>query len=336
MSDIFTLKSVRFTPELGIAFKNFRIENGFAANKLISQFHKASSYFTKLEKGDIKKIDGSFLNELCNHISKSDSGLKIFLSRLSRSYESFSDETKISILNIDDLLIEHSVPLELIKEINEYLAKHKLSVQQLVNKINANESIREKDDYDYDSLPENIWFDKDSIYEHAAIRLSVPFSYVDDLLNGNISKIHRVIAHAVLYSMYSLGNEEKDPHGLTLAKLQFYKILPAKNMISLSESNIDSMISALDPDAIDAMEKVISGLKIATALAKNLGSKRIKQIAENFTGDLGFYFTYMSANLEDLEKQPKERKQEFLYKLKDLIDEYSKDDENYQLSFYDL
>ena len=61
MSDIFSIKTVPITPELGMALKNYRIENKITAKSITDKFGKASSYISKLEKGDIKKIDSSFL-----------------------------------------------------------------------------------------------------------------------------------------------------------------------------------------------------------------------------------------------------------------------------------
>ena len=49
MSDIFSLKTVNMTPELGMALKNFRIENKKKKKSITEEFGKASSYISKLE-----------------------------------------------------------------------------------------------------------------------------------------------------------------------------------------------------------------------------------------------------------------------------------------------
>ena len=121
MSDIFTLQIVPLTPDIGMALKNFRIENKITAKSITEKFDRASSYISKLEKGDIKKIDGDFLIELCNFITGSDDGLDIFLSKLSQSYKDFTNESKTIIMNIDDLLYEYTVPSKMLDEINCYI-----------------------------------------------------------------------------------------------------------------------------------------------------------------------------------------------------------------------
>lgn len=330
MSDIFTLKSVRFTPELGMVFKNFRIERNVTATDINKNFSKASSYISKLEKGDIKKVDGQFLVSLCNYITKSEDGLKLFLNQAARNYTNFSGETKISLLNIDDLLVEHTVSSKMIEEINNYLMEHNISVQQLLSKINENEDILKKAEYDYNSLPKNIWYEKNSIYDHAAIKIEVPSSYLNDLLSGNISIIHKVIAHVVLYSMYKLNNEE-NPHNLTMDVLRLYKIRSEVNVINLSKNNVDKMLEDLDPDDAYAMDKVISCLKIATVLAKRFGVNRIQQVADNMDEDLGFYFSYISQDIQELQKNSIERKQEFLNDLRLLIKKYSQNESTFNI-----
>ena len=42
MSDIFTLKSIPLTPDIGMALKNFRIENKVTAKSITEKFDRAS------------------------------------------------------------------------------------------------------------------------------------------------------------------------------------------------------------------------------------------------------------------------------------------------------
>lgn len=323
MSDIFTLKTVPLTPELGMALKNFRIENKVTAKSITEKFDKASSYISKLEKGDIKKIDGDFLIQLCNYIAGSENGLSDFLNRLSQSYKEFTNETKLIVMNIDDLLLEHTVPINLVLEINDYLSAHNLTIEQLVDMVNANGDIADREDYE--KFPTNIWYEKDFDIDNAAIKLSIPSTYIEDLLNQKIVTIHRVIIEAILYSLYKLGKEEK-PHFVAHNKLDLYHLLPARNVIRVTPDNIDNIFGGLEPDTADALKDVTSGLKLITTISKSYGAKRIKQIASNMDEDLGFCFAYMSIDIVELEKKDKEKKKQFLDELRLLVDKYSQED----------
>lgn len=327
MSDIFTLQTVPLTPDIGMALKNFRIENKITAKSITEKFDRASSYISKLEKGDIKKIDGDFLIQLCDFITGSDDGLSIFLKKLAQSYKDFTDESKIIIMNIDDLLYEHNVSSKLIEEINGYVSQHNIPVSKIVKTINSNSDIADRNYYN--DLPLNIWYSPNNI-DNAAIKISMPLSYVEDLLSGKITTIHRVIAEVVLYALYKCGNE-KNPRGVANNVLNLYRIVPQRSIIGLSTKNADNIYNGLEPDTSVALKSVITDLHLITAATDEYGSKRIKQLYYNLSQDLGFCFAYMTLNLVDIGKKDKEKKKEFLNELKSLIDKYSKEDSGIDL-----
>lgn len=323
MSDIFTLQTVPLTPDIGMALKNFRIENKVTAKSITEKFDRASSYISKLEKGDIKKIDGDFLIQLCNFITGSNDGLEIFLSKLSQNYKDFTNESKTIIMNIDDLLYEYTVPSKMIDEINVYIGKHNISISSIVDTINSNADIANRENYN--DLPLNVWYSADDDIDNAAIKLSVPLSYVEDLLSGKTTTIHRVIAEAILYALYKCGKED-NARDVANTKLKLYHIIPRRMIITLTQDNIENIFGGLEPDTSDALKDVIMQLRLITTVTKEYGSKRIKQICSNLGEDLGFCFAYMSLNLVGLEQKDKEKKKEFLNELKALIDKYSKED----------
>lgn len=324
MIDIFSPKTIPLTPELGMALKSFRIAHNITAKKITEKFERASSYISKLEKGDIKKVEATFFMELCNYISNSDNGISNLLEKLAPNYTDYSNETKFIILNIDDLLVGHSVPQSLITEINEYKQTHNITINQLVDKINENKDISDIDNYD--SLPQNQWYSSDNDIDHAVIKLFIPQTYIENLLNGKILTIHRVILKAILYSLYKLGKEE-NPHLESDNKLTIFNINPIRRVIKITDENIDTVLGGLEPDAAEAFNKVTAGLKLITTITKGYGVKRIKSISNNMKEDLGFYFAYMAVDLTELEKANKDKKQVFLDELKALVDKYSKNED---------
>ena len=329
MSDFFSLKTVQITPELGMALKNFRIENEVTATSIVEEFSKSSSYITKLEKGEIKKIDGELLLKLCNYITKTDNGLSMFLSKLSRDFREYSSETKITIINIDDLLIDHTVSPQLISDINNYLESHNISIEQLVNKINANEDIQ--NNIDFETAPKNEWIVSGNSSDEGnyIIKLDIPCSYIENLLAGKITTIHFVIGKAILYSLYRLGNED-DAATLANSKLQINNIIHyvRPNYIAFNDENMDNLFGGLPVEASEALQFITSTLKLVTNLTKEngYGPKRIQQIKANLESDLGFTFAFMSLNIEELAPKSKAVKEEFLKELKTLIEKYSQAD----------
>jgi len=198
---------------------------------------------------------------------------------------------------------------------------HNLAIDQLVDKVNSNEEIINRDEFD--SFPDNIWYDKDNDIDNAAIKLVIPSNYIKDLLDGKYVSFHIVIAEAILYSMFKLGNEE-NPADILHDKLKLYHLLPSRFVVRITPDTVESILGGLEPDAASALKHVTDDLKMITKLTKNYGTKRIKQIANNMKEDLSFCFAYMSADIVELEKKDKTKKQQFLDELRSLIDKYSR------------
>ena len=325
MSDMFTLKSVSITSDIGMALKNFRIEHDVTAKSIISVFKKSSSYISKLEKGDIRKIDGHLLIEICNFTTNTDTGLKSFLKTLSLRYTDLSDESKVIVANIDNLLVEHIIPSELITEIISYMKEYDISISQLANKINDNTDIKDNDGYS--DIPVNMFM----LYPNSnciSIKLSVSEQYLSDLLFYKKYKtVHRVIIEAILYSLYRVGNNKNndiEARSNAITKLNFYHITPYISSPKIEHLDLSDFLESLNPDSLGAYKKVCSRLETMLLLTKDYGTKKVNQIERNMYYDLPFSFAFMSIDLTSLKEQPKESKQDFLDDVKKLVDKYSK------------
>lgn len=320
MKDIFAIHSIQINAEFGKAFKNFRIEQGVTATAIIKRFNKNPTYITKFEKGEIKKINTDFFIELCNYITASTDGVKLFLSRMAHFYNTMSTETKTILMNIDEAIVSHTLPSKLVTDILEYMDGHDISKSELFRKINANEDVL---DYpSFASAPPNIWY-SDLENDQTFIKLDIPYDFINDFLEFRIDKIHYVTALAILYALYRLGNEE-DPYAVSFSKLRIYQISKYLQEDNSSNSK-DPLFENLQPDDVESLREIISSLKLVINLTKddNYGTGKIKQIQANLESDLGFSFAFMSLDLEKIILQNKERKQEFLNDLKQLIDKYS-------------
>ena len=336
MSDMFTLKTVPLNSEIGMALKNFRIQHNVTAKSIITEFKKSSSYMTKLENGDIKKIDSKFLIKLCNFITQSDTGLEFFLEVLSVRYLDMSGESQVIANNIDRLLIEHTIPQELIEEIISYMKEHNISISQLADKINDNTEIKELDGYS--DMPINVFFlHNATVINDICIKLFVPEEYLEDLLfyNKHIT-VHSVIMEAILYSLYRIGSSDNNNNMKSrfdaIERLNFYNITsiisPQVNeQIDISGIK-DHLMKIFNANAYENYEKVCDVLKDIVLSTKNYGTNRIKQMAENMSSDPSFSFAFMSTDLTPLKGQSKGTKQAFLNDLNRLIDSYSSADIN--------
>lgn len=330
MSDFFTLKTIYINEELGMIIKNFRVEYKVTAKSITDNFNKASSYISKLEKGDVKKIDVPFFVDLCNYISPEKNGVIDFVKKASSKFLDCSTETQNTIMNIDDLVIEHAVNNAFISEINKYMEEHSITVENLYNEINKNDDLKDLEGDLLKNIPSNEWYSKiPSKHGRFVIKLAIPLDYLTGLLSSNIQRIHAVIAEAILYTLFKLGGESS-PKLLADSKLKLYDIIKYRggNIISINEDELDEYFGGLEPQTKKSLQHITSGLRVITAMTKNMGVARIDRIDKNITEDIGFFFAYMAQDLVDLEKQPKETKLAFLKDLKELIKKHTESSES--------
>ncbi|WP_027398369.1 hypothetical protein [Anaerovorax odorimutans] len=320
MSDIFTIEEISLTKELGMLIKNFRIENKVTARSIIDEFNKSSSYISKLEKGEIKKIKTDFLNQLCNFITKNDRGIKELLMLGAQKSDTYTPFTKNIISNIDELVIEHTIPNDLVIEINNYMQDKNITTENLINMINRNQDLEQYEIDIINKIPYNQWYYVESL-NNDLIKISMPLEYLNSFLSSNLETIHLVIIEVILYTLYLLG-QEKDARNLADSKLKFYKIKRYSStvLIKVTDKNIDELFGGMPDVQIKALKQITTGLKLISIINKDIGLKKLQQINDNLHVDLAFYFAYISQDLTELEKQSVEVKQQFLKDLKELIE----------------
>jgi hypothetical protein len=328
MENIIMPKEISITAEIGQAFKTFRIENKIVAKDLIKEFHKASTYLTKLEKGDIKRVDSKLFIDMCDFITKetNTNGVKKFVSRASDNYNDYTPQTQNILMNIDDLLCMHSVKPEFVEHINTCLYEHNLLALDLVEKINNNQDISNFEGYN--NFPENEWILRDNDIDKAVIKLNISYDYINNLLSYNIKQLNRVIAEGILYYLYimiDIGDKAALKVNDSLKQFNIIKYRNSK-LISINNDDfheLDKFFGGLEPQVSSSLQKITTQLRVITTVTKEYGSKKISIIEKNLDDDLGFYFAFISYDLSDVIKKSKQTKKEFLADLKKLISKYS-------------
>lgn len=321
MSDIFTIKTINLTPMIGMCFKAFRIKNDVTAKSITEHFNRANSYISKFEKGDIKKIDTAFFSDLCNFVSKSDYGLKLFLEEVSKSQDNLDDVTRISIINLDDLFIDYPIPKAFTQQLVKYMDKKNISISQLTQKINSNDDIKTMPGYN--DFPPNQWCQPNGTNTEV-IKFSIPCDYIESLLQANILSAHRSILEGVLYNLFSLGGMDRPR--LAAAKFLFdYNIKRYSEPPMVDVESIKEIRDNLTPDIRRRIEIINSSLKQIASLTtvNNYSERRLKNIQCNLTNDLAFAFAFMSIDLSDMSSCSVEQRQSFLDDIKKLILKYS-------------
>lgn len=319
---------IQITPEIGSVFKVFRTEHKVTAKYLVEKLKKASTYFTKFEKGDIKKIESKTLIEICEYITKKPDteGVKDFVNKMSENYENYTPQTQNAIMNIDDLLCLHQVNNDFINCINDKLAENNFTITDLTKIINSNEDINNLEGFD--NFPTNEWVIRDNDINKSVIKLSISNEYLTSLLSGNIKHINYVIAEGILYYLYKLIGVGEQAPIKAHEDLRQFKIRRCRSNKTISIDNdnyeeLDKYFGGLEPQVSNSLKNIAASLRIITTVTKEYGAKRVKLIEDNCDNDLGFYFAYISNDLSELSKKTKQTKQNFFKDLKQLIAEYS-------------
>lgn len=319
---------IQITQEIGNAFKVFRTEHKILAKDLVEEFKKASTYFTKFEKGDIKKIESKVFIELCGYITKKSNaeGIKEFVSRISENYENYTPQTQNIIMNMDDLLCLHRVGSEFVNYVNTKLKENDFTISDLAKIINSNQDINTLEGFD--DFPTNEWIIRENDINKSVIKLSISSEYLNQFLSGNIEQINYVIAEGIIYYLYKLigiGDKAALKANDKLKQLKLRRYRNSK-MISINNDNyeeLDKYFGGLEPQVANSLKHIAASLRVVTTITKEYGAKRVELIADNCENDLGFYFAYISNDLSKVSNKTKQTKKNFLTDLKQLIAKYS-------------
>lgn len=342
MSDLFTLKYVSITSTLGEIIKQQRLTAGIKSQDVTKHIGKTAGYLSKLEKGLIKKLDTDIFVSICNFVFDNSEdtvvqpyGVIEFLKAAYQKYPSFSEAEKNTLQNIDDLLVIHDLPIQLIEEIRKYMKKKDISVGDLCKQINSNTDLQNQG-INFSNLDSNVWILNGETIDTAIIKLSMPIQYLEALLSGQIQHVHRVILEGVLNSLYILGKEDR-PHRLANSKLTSASVLRifGQNMVSVNAKNVDIIFDPenMDPKVFESLQNISTALKLIANTSKDQGRAGIKQIADNFDSSIGFYYAFIRNDLTPLKDKTKAQKQNFLNEVKELIKKYS--EESLELETFD-
>lgn len=322
------MKTLSMTPEIGFAIKNLRIQYNKTAKEIseLKSINKTRSYLSKLEKGDVKKIDIELFKSILNAITESNNGLTIYLDSIADKYNSFDLITKKNYMNLDDIINEIEINHILLEHINKIITENSLTPEIICDKINKNEDLDNIPRETYKKIPENEWFFLEDNIDSGVIKLKYSVNTISDILTGNKLSTNYITLEAILYTIYKLIGEKHgearfhatstlDDFGMKNSRLKQSKV---------KRINLDSTFDGLDPQIIDIYKSILTKFKIMLVINTPYASKKLKVLEENLTSDLGFTFAFITSELSDILDLSKETKSNFLVDLKELIKRYSR------------
>lgn len=311
------MAKVIVTNELVDLIRSIRIEKKLTAKKISQTLKKSDSYIAKLEAGKIKTLSMEDLESIIAMISDGDkdieSVLEVAYNRLKVKYNSSEIENQLWFYNFDTVGRIIPVPESFCSEVNSILDVNDISIETLVDHINANEFIPQEiaNNKEY---PFNEWFS----YRHedgtsdVYIKMKVDVEGVSGILQRKIIAAPYVVLLAIaLYTLrYACGHDpvnEEARDQLTadarqfLRKHRIYKYVEKKEIReSVSEEQKPDYLSPDDLEVIQELSEIRDLLYLYSDLDVNRAKKQLHIIKTNLEWDAPFIVSLMATEFSAL------------------------------------
>lgn len=341
------------TAELAGLIKTTREENNVSGNEISKKIGKSQAYFSKLENGQIKTIDDTLLIDIFKTILGNDEKFDFFineklinvLENLKLSLSQDELDAQIWFDNFDKIIRQLPIPEEFVDDINGRLLKLGIDSSALCQRINTNEDIDDQDSIS--SLPINIWTPvfRDGDFYGAYIRMSIE----DDMMKAILSKQKQQCNYSVLFAIayYLLKIENKVGPGSNEklkneAKyyLNSFKIasLVDKGKIDISvksDGNRPVISSQYDEENTWYIKKITKNIKTVSEIDIVSANKKLDIFSNNTIWDAPFMLSLNAIDYKKMKLLSHEKKQEFLNDVKQLVEKYANEEDEYTIKLYD-
>lgn len=331
------------TPELASILKSTRVQHGVSAKSVATLIGKSQSYLSKLEKGDIKKIDEEELTAILKYIFREDQeSLDGILEKIYESIDiQFTDEEIKNQLwwdNYDTVLRLIPVPEDLIDDIIKRISSLGISIAYLCKRINANEgifpTITNEDHYPFNQWQALI---KNHTIAFYFIKMSVSEQRIVRLLNKEDNSANYVTILSIAYYLRKIelyGEKtlisEDDSHSLSIYARDYlnkYKFFSIQEKTKLrkeakTDSDRDQLVSSFDLKNRDLINHIIISCKLFSELDIRRSNEALERIVKNLDWDVSFMMAIWSMRYDTLGDLSYSHKMKLLSDIKEVLNKY--------------
>ncbi len=137
------------TPELALLIRTLQTQSGLSSKELAGIIGKSPSYVTKLEKGNIKKIQKEDLTQILSLVTEGDDFFEDKLPQMIRTLSSIASPDALLnqgwLLQYDSYDRPITISPEMAQDIRRRMEKLSLDADRLSETINANKDVRDRD-----------------------------------------------------------------------------------------------------------------------------------------------------------------------------------------------
>lgn len=346
------------TPELAEIIKTTRIQNNVTAKDIAKHIGKSQAYMSKLEKAEIKTIEESNLTEIFRFIYGKEEGFQDFLEKTIGRFVDSNDEEEINkqiwLYNYDTILRRIPIPEELVDELNKKISDLNVSVEKLVFRINANESLA-KEIIDDSTFPYNEWIlysmTGTGHYQSYIIKMKVEISQIKAILDKQDKKCNYITMLAIVFYLHKMekygditeiSDEEESALSTSatdfLNRFKFFSIAEKNKLRKQMEikAEQDSLLSEFDKANSRLLNQMLYEFKLISEIDIMKTNEYLQKFVKNLEWDGGFMMTLISLDFNFLNDMSFSAKKRLLMEIKEVVKRYLElPDEKKKIEMYD-
>ena len=342
---------VEVTKELADMIKSLRVENKISAKELAQHIERSPAYVTKLEKAEIRRTDEDTFKEIIKFILKDNFDADVvsekILKSLSYNYTKKEIEQQIWFVNYDTILRLIPVPKQLAEYMKEKLMELNIDSSYLTRRINANESLPEKERNDNKIKPNRWYASKDGLAQ--SIKMMLEIKDVEMILNQEITTAPYTVVFSILFYILKIESFKdnwliSDEENATLMKkttkilneYKFYSLLDKQSMEESAETDeqLALLLSSFDNENRKIISEILERLNWISELNVKVTNERLQKFKDNMDWDLGFVLKLISLNFHTLEDLNVSKRKEMINEIECIIEKYSKISDEKEVELY--
>lgn len=348
------------TIELATLIKSIRIREKVTAKSIAEHIGKSQSYFSKLEKAEIKSIEQDELIDIFHFILGSEDAFQNFLNSslfdiIKASDVRFSDEeikNKMWYCNFDQVLRLIPIPGSLIDYLTHEMENNNISLKYLCDRINGNEgiadSIENLADYSYNTC--HYIADKGKL-KHIFVKMKVDLAEIEKILTKEVDSTNYITMSSMVFYVNIIkkyGYDKNIPsdeyseitHETTniLNSHKFYSLEERQYLEQTAKNDAEreALISEFDRKNAETINSIIDFFKLCSDIDNLKTTKRLNSFKKNLDWDGGFILRLISYNFYEIDNVSLDEKQHLLNEIYDLINKYkNKPTNDKTVQFYD-
>lgn len=334
------MAKIPLTVEVFDAIRELRLQNKIASKEIAKALGRSPSYISKIENGLIKTISEDEFDQILKIIFPNSKTPQERIDNLVefqiKKYGVDSSEDKVWFYNLDTVYRLIPIPGSLIQEINDIIAETKVSIEQLVARINSNEELSELERND-PHLPYNEWLESNDGTAKMIVRMKLQPDEVENILNGTTKVCNFITMQAIVHYVfkYRLFPEKHNWENKDLITVQnaWQELLDKHKFFTLSrkeklllqthsKNQAKNILNDFDIENQKVINSMLEFIKMASDMDVYSTNKSLKQFISNLEWDYNFMLRIIGFDYSAVGKCSFSNKVQMLRDIREVINKY--------------